>query len=630
MGRSPVRALEVWRDALAGARGITFTGALVGGMGIFFTSSPYVLPPGTPDLDGFPLAWTLLSAVGAVAVVGAGRLARGRSQRRSTFWLTLATFIVAGVGRAAINRLGLSSVDFELGFPAVAALAAVSAVVWFSVPAVVLTGLDRVRSARVRLAAEGRRLDRTRTSGRGLVDELSRECAPDRAGGISSELHSFGVRAAELATDAFARGEPDVPAYHRLAARMREYSTTVVRVVSHHVADRINAEIRPDAGAVGDDAANGNLPGDRPGARESALVALVTVGSFAPVATAAFGLVAVLTATSGAVGLVHGLRAALITAAALFVCLTIAQWSVGRRAMTWSVTARSVMAAGVHVVTSGLVAVLVAVLFAPGLSGRSPGWWVLSGFVDTMMICVVGGAIGAAGRLGNLNIEIRAAVAALAWESARTRARLEELRDWVVHVLHGDVQSRLVASAAQLDLAVDAQLPLDPRAVSAGEVAMAVAAGLDSAADELEVPGGSRSSRESSIGVVRGLEAIAAEWDPVLVIETSGSPADVRVIDANGDSAEDVVRVVREAAGNAYRHGAASRLTVAIEVDQSWIHLRVDDDGVGPGSAFKRGLGLSGMVGSAGRVRLMPGSTRGCRLEVDIPSVDAGVMTPSE
>lgn len=618
--RRLARYFGTWHAALAGRRGITLTGAVIGGLGIFFTSSPYALPPNYPSLDEYPLGWMLISIVAATAVLGAGWLVRRWVRTRLAFWLTLTTFAVAGVMRVVIERLAPHSFEFDLGIFVAVMLAAISAVAWFGMPAVVLTGLDLFRSARARLSEEQRQLEQVRSNGRHLVEELASECAPDRAGDISSDLRSFGAQAADLAAGTFANSEPDAAAFHRLAARLREYSAQVVRVVSHDMSDRIDTQLRLSvidgpAKAVG----NAGGPADRSGMGGSTVAALVTVGSFAPAPTAAFGLLVFMTAASGAVGPVHGLRGSVTAALALFVMLSVADRLVGRRGLTWSVATRGVVAVGVYVLVAALVASLVAVLLVPGLDGRRAVVWVSSGFVGTMMICLVGGAMGATGRLGNLNLEIRAAVAALSWETARTRARLGELRDWVVHVLHGDVQSRLVASAAQLDLAVDGGGPRNRQAISAGEVAMVVAAGLDSAVGELAEPGRANSPGVGAEGVLKGIGAIAAEWDPMLVIETLVSPADAREIDGHGDSAEDVVRVVREAAGNAYRHGAASRLIVAIKVEEPWIRLCVDDDGIGPGDGLKRGLGLGGMAATAGRVRLGPGPVRGCRLEVDIP-----------
>ena len=58
--------------------------------------------------------------------------------------------------------------------------------------------------------------------------------------------------------------------------------------------------------------------------------------------------------------------------------------------------------------------------------------------------------------------------------------------------------------------------------------------------------------------------------DPLLVVDVPG----------------DVVRVVEEAIGNAYRHGEASRIVVDIAPVDGDIRVTVVDNGRGPGGGY--------------------------------------------
>lgn len=83
-------------------------------------------------------------------------------------------------------------------------------------------------------------------------------------------------------------------------------------------------------------------------------------------------------------------------------------------------------------------------------------------------------------------------------------------------------------------------------------------------------------------------------------------------------------RVVREAVGNAWRHGQCTRVAVALTVTRRWVALRVADDGIGVENGNVRdGLGIMGMrralAGIGGWLRIDVSDGRGLVVEAGVP-----------
>jgi signal transduction histidine kinase len=80
--------------------------------------------------------------------------------------------------------------------------------------------------------------------------------------------------------------------------------------------------------------------------------------------------------------------------------------------------------------------------------------------------------------------------------------------------------------------------------------------------------------------------------------------------------------VVSEALTNAARHSGASRVSVWVAVDGSWLHASIADDGHG-GAERAAGSGLAGLadrvVALGGRFALDSPHDGGTRIDVDLP-----------
>lgn len=613
------RWLRGWRAALSGDRAISPAGAVIGGAGSFFTTASYVIPAGYPTRSDHPFEWTLIDAIAGAAFLFVGWLALRRvTNAGARFAVTLASFFAAGVVRTALEFAGPLAPTFQRSFVVGSVLNGMVALVWFSLPAVVLTRLDEYRAARARLLDEQEALSRARVRGERLIDDLTDTLLTGPEGDLPAHLRAFAARAHELAQAGSQSGSQDAADFAGLADDIRDYSGRVVRGVSHELADRIARERHH--GISGGDALRDAHPRTTQvrAARVSAFVALTTARPFAPVASGIMALFVFLIGSFGALG-AAGIPGSVAMAAVLGGILWLPDLLLGPRIRTWTVARRSAFAFAVYVIAGGVEAAIAPMVMRPESVGRSATAWMISSVFGVVLICIVGGAIGAASRLGALNRSRQAAVAALRWESVQTDARLQDLQAWVADVLHGEVQSKLLAAAAQLDLAVDDDKARSLRSDPA-DVADAVGDELDIAVSELASPGLAGRHDGGEAGVRAGIKAVADAWDPILIVTIELSDDDARAIDGLSAVADGLVRAVREAAANAYRHGGASRLDVDVVVDPPWVTVVADDNGIGPSPrSQRRGLGLATIAGPAGHVRFGAGPTGAGRLEIDIP-----------
>ena len=146
-------------------------------------------------------------------------------------------------------------------------------------------------------------------------------------------------------------------------------------------------------------------------------------------------------------------------------------------------------------------------------------------------------------------------------------------------ILHGSVQTRLIACAIAIEQAAEFS---DVEAFQAA---------LHEAGEILRAP--TRSYEQAETTVVDEVQRKVGLWAGLCSIDVAMSP-EVAVMD--GRLARDVGRVVEEGLSNAIRHGRAKVITVLVEPTESsaadGIVVVVEDNGSGPGDG-ERGLGSS-------------------------------------
>ena len=142
--------------------------------------------------------------------------------------------------------------------------------------------------------------------------------------------------------------------------------------------------------------------------------------------------------------------------------------------------------------------------------------------------------------------------------------------------LHGNLQSRLMASAFAIEAAGNAR---DSKTLSAE---------IEKARQSIATPFDQFTSQD--LGTVSiELSRLLAMWEGVLTtkIEFAGLDEHISIIDTRN-----IVHVVEEAFSNALRHGLATEATIVLNSTPSGISLAVIDNGIGP-RAGDPGLGSS-------------------------------------
>jgi signal transduction histidine kinase len=142
--------------------------------------------------------------------------------------------------------------------------------------------------------------------------------------------------------------------------------------------------------------------------------------------------------------------------------------------------------------------------------------------------------------------------------------------------LHGNLQSRLMASAFAIEAAGNAH---DSKTLSAE---------IEKARQSIATPFDQFTSQDLSAVSIE-LYRLLAMWEGVLTtkIEFMGSEVNVSIIDTRN-----IVHVVEEAFSNALRHGLATEAKILLNSTPSEISLAVIDNGIGP-RAGDAGLGSS-------------------------------------
>jgi signal transduction histidine kinase len=198
-------------------------------------------------------------------------------------------------------------------------------------------------------------------------------------------------------------------------------------------------------------------------------------------------------------------------------------------------------------------------------------------------------------------------------EVHRSRTRLVEAADRerrrIERDLHDGVQQRLTALTYKLQR-VGERAPYPFIAEAEADVQLAI--------DELrEIAHGVRPSALADLGLVGAVRSIAARSTvPITFVELLAGRLD--------DTAETTAyHVVAEAVTNVHKHARASAIVVRIWMSHRFLHVTIDDDGVG-GTAETDGSGLQGLrdrvEAVSGTFLVTEAAPRGTRVTAVIPA----------
>jgi len=299
----------------------------------------------------------------------------------------------------------------------------------------------------------------------------------------------------------------------------------------------------------------------------------ILTGSFWAAPSMAIVLIGYLRGGMFALGPLAGAAAALVLAGAVGLLLVAAN-SLMARAGRWRVGIAAVAFVTVQ---------LLGIAFTQLMSSMAASPAELLGSVLGMTVSVVAPAVVAA--LNSAREQVlerlqRTTDGARARQIAQAR-QLAETTQQAARIIHGTLQTRLMAAAAAIDQAV-ASGREDLLAEALGHVSEILDGAQASAA----------SDRDADATVVDLVQRMCAAWNGIMEVTVQVSP-DAGTVTGQGANA--VGLIVEEALANAYRHGRADTVRVVVDaiIDDSGapvLEVSVKDDGTGgePGST---GLG---------------------------------------
>lgn len=478
--------------------------------------------------------------------------------RPSRPWVYVGCVGFAGAVRGAL----VVAANEALGFPSIVsplpriAMASVSLLVWWSMATLIVDGARRhratVRSLREQLerqqllAAESARYirefraDMTRTVQDTVVEQLQ---------------HAIGLSA-----------DPQVA-----ARRLREVADDVVRPLSHELERRAEREADLLQGIA---IAGGktHLP------LRDYFVAMFTARPFSPALSTAISFATTAPLTMLSLGIPLGALSLAVYLGLLFAGSQLARRLLAGRSST---PTAHIPVVGVGAVWSGTAFVaafslqrLVAILDVwPPSFGEVARVGVIVTMTTIGVIAQAAAAMdGSITRLRRrVEAELRRATRAVEWAQARLRQQAWNERRHLGRILHGDVQSRIVSLALQIQLNPPADTPA---AINA------LALQVREALDEETV----RSWRTE-------LRDITALWSAAIRLEVRLEGECERMLDADAVAAQALVEVVREGVSNAVRHGGADAVYVKVAPCPGGVACMIRDDGRGPEGEIQPGMG---------------------------------------
>lgn len=476
----------------------------------------------------------LLYGIAASLVVGAWALLmnatvfRHRRTRPVALWQFAMLHLVSGAVFGVAVLLADRSLGIELGVPPLLTLVATMGIAlwWGTTTALLLESHERFVADRARL----------------LDEAVAGQLALMRESRADVMLQDESTSAAITATLAEAR--------RRLEMRLTEgQSLGTWLEAAQELRATADDTVRPLSHALWREASE-----RYPEPRVSGVLALLLREPvFLPVPAASVIVIGYLGATTQAYGAVWGPLLALILGG-----LTIAILSAGNALMRRAPRLRQVTYLACVVILQG-VALLLAYGPARAVDEALPPSLIAGSIIGTLISVLLTSAVASldASRayvLRQLQTSVNQERIA---QLAGTRVRAQALRE-VAKDLHGSVQTRLIACASAVE-----------RAAASGDVEA-----YDHALREaLSILEGEREARRGTVGAE--VDLLTRSWGALCEVTVDLDP------DVRERVHPDVVRVVEEALGNAYRHGEATRIHVDIRSTTGGVQITVSDNGRG-------------------------------------------------
>lgn len=552
-----------WQDRLGGRWAVSWQAygigvALNGPLLVLTGGSIGAEPVAAADMPGWAMVAVVASAATALWVlVGDQVLLRHRRQRPAPVVAVVAYHAVTGVIFAcAIWFVGpLVGVSRE-GTLLETLVVTVAIGLWFGITMVFLLDsrqrftqrreelLEEAVSVEVGLLQENDATQRLRSTIRARVDEATEDLRSE----VTAMLGTLDPAAAPSATDGRLRDVADL---------MRDSAESAIRPLSHELWRQASAEF------------------PRPSARDVLRQALLSE-RFWVVPTLLIVFIGYVRAGTYALGLGPGLLAVLALVAVVGLVLVAANRAIARRPR-WR---------GAVVVLAFVASQLLGIGFTMAMAARgSDGDIGVEAFGSLIGMSI---SLLAPANIASLNAMREQVLARLQASTDGARARqiaqarqLAEITQQAARVLHGSLQTKLIAAAAGIDQAVASGREdlLEAAMLQVNVVLHETDADLSAAPDEV---------------LHEVVERTCGAWQGILDITVVVEP---EVADLVSPSVESVGLLVEEALANAFRHGRATKAAVAVgsardEAGQDVLSVTVQDDGLG-GDLADAGLGTA-------------------------------------
>ena len=561
---SPVASSDIpWQDRLGGRWAVSWQAY---GIGVALNAPLLVLtggsigaePVAAADMPGWAIVAVVASAATALWVlVGDRVLFRHRRRRPAPVVAVVAYHAVTGViFTCAIWFVGpLVGVSRDGTFIELLVVT-VAIGLWFGITMVFLLDsrqrftqrreelLEEAVSVEVGLLQESDATQRLRSTIRARVDEATEDLRSE----VTAMLGTLDPTGAPLATDGRLRDVADL---------MRDSAESAIRPLSHELWRQASAEF------------------PRPSAPDVLRQALLSE-RFWVVPTLLIVFIGYVRAATYALGLGPGMVAVLVLVALVGLVLAAAN----------GVIAHLPHWRGAGVIAAFLIAQALGIGFTLAMASRgSDGDIGVEAFGSIIGMSI---SLLAPANIASLNAMREQVLARLKASTDGARARqiaqarqLAEITQQAARMLHGSLQTKLIAAAAGID-----------QAVASGREDLLEAAMLQVNVLLHET------DADLSVASEERLDEVVARtcgaWQGILDITVMVEP-DVSALVA--PSVESVGLLVEEALANAFRHGRATRAVVAVssardEADQEVLSVTVQDDGLG-GDLADAGLGTA-------------------------------------
>lgn len=296
----------------------------------------------------------------------------------------------------------------------------------------------------------------------------------------------------------------------------------------------------------------------------SIVPAVIRTQQFQPAAVANLVVLLTVDGTISQFGTVSGVLVAVLGALGVFAMLSLGN-SVINRHPTW--TPAAYLAVFVTFSVGSLVSTVAS-------GQKVSGLLVILTFLVTAVLVVATSSFAA---VTSINVDIlRQLSQRVSSASAAATGRQRQLAivaRQAAQILHGQVQTRLIACAATLD-----------RAMTSGDLT-AFTAALTRARETLESPLALPAAPESSAGLV---EQLRSQWDGLVDVQA-------KKVDeiSDGSVLQDLRIVLEEAITNAFHHGDADVVSIQILSSPQEVHVMVDDNGAGVSGDRHDGTGTA-------------------------------------